>query len=44
MVNHGEYDTKKAIALRQQLEDCLGSDEPGLNLADLLIRKHQVLG
>ncbi|OQY54620.1 MAG: hypothetical protein B6247_10995 [Candidatus Parabeggiatoa sp. nov. 2] len=44
MVNHGEYNTKKAIALRQKLEDSLGKDEPSLNLADMLIRKHKVLG
>ena len=44
MVNHGEYDTKEAFALRQRLEDSLGKDEPGLNLADMLIRKHKVLG
>ena len=44
MVNHGEYETQEAFALRQQLEDSLGKDEPGLNLADMLIRKHKVLG
>jgi predicted ATP-binding protein involved in virulence len=44
MVNQGEYDTFDALALRQKLENSLGKDEPGLNLADMLIRKHKVLG
>jgi predicted ATP-binding protein involved in virulence len=44
MVNHGEYDTFDARAKRKKLEDSLGKDEPGLNLADMLIRKHKVLG
>jgi predicted ATP-binding protein involved in virulence len=44
MVNHGEYETKQALVLRQQLEERLGTDEPSFNLADMLIRKHQVLG
>ena len=28
MINHGEYDTFDALALRQKLEESLGKDEP----------------
>jgi predicted ATP-binding protein involved in virulence len=43
LVDHGKYDTKSALNLRNKLENVFHGGDSALQLADMVIRKHKVL-
>ncbi|OQY49247.1 MAG: hypothetical protein DRR08_23010 [Candidatus Parabeggiatoa sp. nov. 2] len=43
LVNHGDYDSPRATALRQQLEKVFYGGDSALRLADMVINKHKAL-